>query len=92
MTKTELIYRVCEQSGLTKKDATTAINTTIEEITRALSRGDGVTLTGFGTFLVRQRAARKGRNPRTGAPLRITARKSAAFRAGKELKKAVNKK
>lgn len=92
MTKTELIFRVCEQSGMTQKDAAMAINTTVEEITRALSRGDSVRITGFGTFVVRNHAARQGRNPRSGVSIRIPAHKSPGFRAGRELKKAVNKK
>ena len=92
MTKTEFLYRVCEQSGLTKKDVATALDAMIDTITRALERGDNVRLVGFGTFEVHQRAARKGRNPQTGDALRIAARKSPVFRAGRSLKKAVSKK
>jgi DNA-binding protein HU-beta len=92
MTKTEFIYRVCEESGLTKKDAASAIEAALDTITRALARGDQVRLVGFGTFEVHQRASRKGRNPQTGDQLRIPARKSPFFRAGRGLKKAVAKK
>ena len=92
MTKTEFIYRVCEESGLTKKDAAGAVEAVIDTITRALARGDKVRLVGFGTFEVHHRAARKGRNPQTGDALRIPARESPFFRAGRALKKAVTKK
>jgi DNA-binding protein HU-beta len=92
MTKTELIVRVCEQTEMTKKDAQMVIDTAIDQITRALSRGDSVRITGFGTFVVRKHAAREGRNPQTGKALKIAAHKAAGFRAGAELKKAVNKK
>jgi DNA-binding protein HU-beta len=91
MTKTEFIYRVCEESGLTKKDISVALNAMVDTITRALARGDKVRLVGFGTFEVHQRSARKGRNPQTGDALRIPARKSPFFRAGRALKKAVVK-
>jgi DNA-binding protein HU-beta len=92
MTKTELISQISEKCGITLKDAAMGLNVTIAEITRSLARGDSVRLTGFGTFVVRKHAARAGRNPRTGAALRISAHKSAGFRAGEELKKSVNKK
>jgi DNA-binding protein HU-beta len=92
MTKTEFIYRVCEESGLSKKETAVAVDAIIDTITRALARGDKVRLVGFGTFEVHQRSARKGRNPQTGDALRIPARKSPFFRAGRALKKAVTKK
>ena len=92
MTKAEFIARLCEDTGLTQKEAAGAVDSVVDIITRALSRGDKVRLVGFGTFEVHQRAARKGRNPQTGAELRIPARKSPVFRAGRELKKAVTKK
>jgi len=66
-----------------------AINTTLDTITASLKKGEKVTLVGFGTFLVRRRAAREGRNPQTGARIRIPARKVPAFTAGKELKAAI---
>ena len=92
MTKAEFVARVCEDTGLTKKESTGAVNAMTDIITRALSRGDAVRLVGFGTFEVHQRSARKGRNPQTGADLRIPARKAPVFRAGRGLKKAVAKK
>lgn len=89
MTKSELITKVGEKSGLTKKDASKAIEATIDAVTQALSKGEEVQLIGFGSFEVHKREARKGRNPRTGAELRISARKVPVFRAGKVLKDAV---
>jgi DNA-binding protein HU-beta len=92
MTKTELIAQVAEKCEISQKEAAMAVNVTVAEITRALVHGESVRITGFGTFLVRQHAARQGRNPRTGAALRIAAHKSPGFRAGEELKKSVSKK
>jgi len=90
MNKYELINEIAESAGLTKAAAGRAIDATTAAITAALKKGDAVTLVGFGTFKVSQRAARTGRNPRTGAELKIAARKAPAFSAGKTLKDAVN--
>ena len=91
MTKTELIAMLCDETGMTAKDSGAAVNATLDIISRTLAKGQGVTLTGFGTFEVHRRSARKGRNPRTGAELRIAAHKTPVFRAGRLLKKAVAK-
>lgn len=90
MNKTELIAAIAEQADLTKVDAGKALDAVTSAITHALKGGDSVTLVGFGTFKVSTRAARTGRNPRTGAELKIAARKAPAFTAGKTLKDAVN--
>ncbi|MDP2873872.1 MAG: HU family DNA-binding protein [bacterium] len=89
MTKMDLIDAVASRSGLTKADASRAVEAMIDAISGALAKGEKVTVTGFGTFEVRQRAARMGRNPQTGAPLHIAATKTPAFKAGKGLKDAV---
>lgn len=89
MNKTELVNAVAEQSGLTKKDATKAVDAVFASITDALSKGDKVSLIGFGNFEVRERAARKGRNPQTGKEITIEASKVPAFKAGKALKDSV---
>lgn len=89
MNKTELVAQVAEIAGLTKKDAEAALNATLDTIQGALVAKDKVVLTGFGTFEVRSRQARKGHNPRTGASISIPAQKSPAFKAGKVLKDAV---
>jgi len=89
MTKTELVNAVAAKVGFTKADSGRAVDAVIDAIAGALSKGDKVTVTGFGTFEVRQRAARMGRNPQTGAPLHIPATKTPAFKAGKGLKEAV---
>lgn len=91
MNKTELIAAVAENASLTKKDAEKAINAVIGAVTGALAGGDKVQLVGFGTFEVRKRGARTGKNPRTGAAIKIAASKVPAFKAGKALKVAVNK-
>lgn len=90
MNKTEFIDKVADSSGLSKADAGRAIDAVIGTITHALKGGDSVTLVGFGTFDVRNRAARTGRNPRTGEEIKIAAAKNPAFKAGKALKDAVN--
>ena len=90
MNKTELIDAIATDAGLTKTDAGKALNAFTDAITKALKGGDSVTLVGFGTFKVNARAARTGRNPRTGAELKIAARKAPAFTAGKTLKDAIN--
>lgn len=89
MTKQDLIDNLANKVGLTKADADRAVNAFLDAISDALARGEKVTITGFGTFEVRQRAARMGRNPQSGAPLHIPASKSPAFRAGHGLKDAV---
>lgn len=90
MKKVELVEAVAEETGLTKADATRAIDATIEKITEALAKGDKVPLVGFGTFAVSKREAREGRNPRTGATVQIAARNAVTFKAGSALKDAVN--
>lgn len=89
MNKQELVASVAEKADLTKKDAEKAINAVIDSIKAALHNGDKVSLVGFGTFEVRTRAARSGRNPQTGAAIKIPAGKVPAFRPGKELKESV---
>ena len=89
MTKTELVDKIASGVGLTKAGASEALSTMIDTITKALKKGDKVTLVGFGTFSVGKRKARKGRNPRTGATIKIAAHKSPKFSAGKALKDAV---
>lgn len=90
MKKVELVEAVAEKAGLTKADATRAIDATFEAITGALKQGDKVTLVGFGTFGVSERAAREGRNPKTGEAVQIAARKAVSFKAGSALKESVN--
>lgn len=89
MNKTELINAVADRSGLTKKAANDAVEAVLESISSALASGDKVTLVGFGTFEVRDRAARKGVNPATGEAIDIPAGKVPAFKAGKSLREAV---
>ena len=89
MTKTDLIDAVADKAELTKVDAKKSVDAVDAVISVALARGEKVTWTGFGTFEVRARSARIGRNPQTGAPMRIPATKTPAFRAGKSLKDAV---
>ncbi|RLE68122.1 MAG: DNA-binding protein [Thermoprotei archaeon] len=88
MNKAELIEKVAEVVS-TKKEAAAAVDAVFNAITEALEKGEDVRLVGFGTFSVRTRAARKGRNPRTGATINIPAKKVPVFRAGKGLKEAV---
>jgi DNA-binding protein HU-beta len=90
MNKTELIDAVAAASDLTKADAARAVDAVIASITKALKGGDAVTLVGFGTFQVRARAARTGRNPKTGDTIKIEASNNPSFKAGKALKDAVN--
>ena len=90
MNKTELIETVAEGADISKAAATRAVDTVIDSISGTLAKSEQVTLVGFGTFLVRDRAARTGRNPQTGAPIEIKAAKVPAFKAGKALKDAVN--
>lgn len=89
MNKQELVASVAEKAQLTKKDAEKAINAVIDSIKAALNQGDKVSLVGFGTFEVRTRAARSGRNPQSGETIKIPAGKVPAFRPGKELKESV---
>jgi len=91
MNKTELIEAIASVAGLSKADAGKALNATTDAITGAMAKGDGVQITGFGSFITRARAARSGRNPQTGATIQIKASTVAAFKAGKALKEAVNK-
>ena len=91
MKKVELVEAIAAAAGLTKADANRALDATLEAITKALSKGDKVTLVGFGTFGVSKRAARVGRNPQTGAEVKIPARKAVTFKAGASLKETVNK-
>lgn len=91
MNKTELVAAVAESAALSKKDAEKAINAVIDTITGALADGDKVQLVGFGTFEVRARGARTGKNPRTGEAIKIAASKVPAFKAGKAFKDVVNK-
>ena len=88
--KTELVANVADKSGLTKKDAEKAVIAVFESIENALKEGDKVQLIGFGTFEVKERAARTGRNPQTGKAIEIPASKNPVFKAGKTLKDAVN--
>jgi DNA-binding protein HU-beta len=90
MNKGDLIDAVAGEAGLSKADATRAVESVISAITEALRAGKQVSLVGFGTFTVKKRAARTGRNPRTGEAIEIRASKVPGFRAGKALKDAVN--
>ena len=92
MNKAELISKMAEESKLTKKAAEAALEAFVSTVEGALKAGDKVQLVGFGTFEVRQRAARKGRNPQTKAEIKIPASKAPAFKAGKALKDLVNNK
>ncbi|MDO5715206.1 MAG: HU family DNA-binding protein [Tissierellia bacterium] len=92
MNKSELVASIAEKSNLTKKDAEMALNGFLESVQGALANGEKVQLVGFGTFEVRQRKAREGRNPRNPEEvIKIPASKAPVFRAGKALKEAVNK-
>ena len=90
MNKTELIDAVAAAANLPRADASRAVDGFVAAISNALKQGDSVTLVGFGTFVVRERGARTGRNPRTGDEIKIAASKNPAFKAGKALKDAVN--
>jgi len=90
MNRKELIDALAEKTGSTKVDADRNVSALIDIITATLKKGDSLTLVGFGTFEVRKRAARTGRNPATGAELKIKAAKVPAFKAGASLKSAVN--
>jgi len=90
MNKTELTDAVAEAADITKADAARALDAVLSAITNTLAKGEQVGVVGFGTFLVRQRAARVGRNPQTGAEIQIAAATVPAFKPGKALKDAVN--
>jgi len=90
MNKSELIDAIANSTKLSKADAGRALDAFVDVTTKALRKGDQVSLVGFGTFSVRHRAAREGRNPRTGETIHIAASKAPAFKAGKALKDAVN--
>ena len=90
MNKTELIEAVAQSADISKAAASRAVDAFVDSVADALREGDQVTLVGFGTFTVRERAARSGRNPRTGETINIPASKVPGFKAGKGLKDAVN--
>ena len=85
MNKSELIAQIAEDAGVSKTQANAALDSFVATVTKTLKKGDKVTLVGFGTFSVSKRAARTGRNPQTGATIKIKAKKVAKFKAGKEL-------
>ena len=91
MSKTELVNAVAEKTGTSKKDAEKAVSATLDAITEALVNGDKVQIIGFGTFEVKERAERVGRNPQTKEEITIPASKLPSFKAGKALKEAVSK-
>jgi DNA-binding protein HU-beta len=90
MNKAEFVAAVADASGLSKTDAGNAVEAMIKVVKKTLKGGDAVSVVGFGTFAVRKRAARTGRNPRTGATIKIKASKVPGFKAGKALKDAIN--
>ncbi len=90
MNKGELIESVSSSAGMSRADATKAVDAVLDSVTRTLSGGGSVSLVGFGTFSVKSRAARMGRNPRTGEAIHIKASRVPGFKAGKALKDAVN--
>ncbi len=85
MNKAELIAKIADDAGITKTQANASVDSFVDAVTKTLKKGDKVTLVGFGTFSVSKRAARNGRNPQTGAVIKIKAKKVAKFKAGKEL-------
>ncbi|MGE3344017.1 MAG: HU family DNA-binding protein [Vicinamibacterales bacterium] len=91
MTKHELIAKVAEDTGLTKVTAEAAIDSFLDGISRALVKGDAVTLVGFGTFRTAERSARTGRNPQTGEPIKIGRARVPRFTPGQTLRKSVNR-
>ena len=92
MNKSELVDAMAKKSGLSKKDTEAALGAFTETVANALKKGDKVQLIGFGTFEVTKRAAREGKNPQTGAKIKIPASKAPKYKAGKALKDTVNKK
>ncbi len=91
MNKAELVEAMATKTGETKKSAEASLNAFIEVVTDSLKKGEKIQLVGFGSFEVRKRASRKGRNPQTGEELKIPASKAPVFKAGKALKEIVNK-
>ena len=91
MNKTELVAAVAEQAGLSKKDAEAAVKAFTDVVSDALKKGDKIQLVGFGTFEVRSRSERQGRDPRTNSPITIPASKVPAFKVGKAFKSAIDK-
>jgi DNA-binding protein HU-beta len=89
MTKADLIAQVAKKAGLTSKASKDAVNAVFGTISGAMKRGEKVVVTGFGTFMVRKRASRKGRNPQTGAEIQIPSTKTPGFTAGKSLKRMI---
>ena len=92
MNKSDLIAAIAAKTGDTKKNAEASLNAFVEAVTESLKKGDKVQLVGFGSFDVKKRSARKGRNPQTGAEMKIPAKKVPVFKAGKALKDVVNHK
>jgi len=90
MTKADLVEKVAQQADMTKKDAEQLVEIIFESITDTLNRGEKIELRGFGSFRVRERNARKGRNPKTGVSVSIPAKRVAYFKPGKELKEIIN--
>ena len=90
MNKAQLVARIAKDTGLTKARANRAMDAFVDIVTKSLRRGDRVTLVGFGTFIVSRRKARSVRNPHTGAPMKIPARRVPRFAAGKDLKKSIS--
>jgi DNA-binding protein HU-beta len=90
MNKADFVSAIADSAGCTKADAGKCVEAAIEVVKKALKKGDTVAIVGFGTFQVRKRSARTGRNPQTGATIKIKASKVPAFKAGKALKDAVN--
>ncbi len=90
MNKSDLVEKIADHANLSKSQAADALDAVLTAVTKALKKGDSVSLVGFGTFSVKKRAARTGRNPRTGESIRIKASKVPGFKAGKALKDAVN--
>ena len=91
MNKNDLVSKVAESADISKQKAASAVDAVIDAIKGSLKKGEDVRLVGFGTFSVSKRAATTGRNPRTGEPIKIPASKQPKFKAGKDLKEAVNK-
>jgi DNA-binding protein HU-beta len=89
MNRADLVTRISKDAEITKQQAEKALNALVDSVQEALSKGDSVTLVGFGTFTVMSRAARKGRNPQTGREIFIPASKTAKFKAGKGLRQSV---
>jgi len=89
MNKQDLVAKIAQDANLTKRQAEDALNAFVNAVKESLGKGENVSLVGFGTFAVSERAARKGRNPQTGAEIQIPARKVPVFRAGKGLKEAL---